>query len=804
MSDLPTGTVTFVFTDVEGSTRLLEELGAKRYAEALAEHRRLVREAVACHGGVEIDTQGDAFFVAFAEAADAVAASLAVQEALAPTPVRVRIGIHTGEARRTDEGYVGMDVHKGARIAAAGHGGQIVLSHAARERLAEVSARDLGEHRLKDVTEPVWLFQVGSDTFPPLKTISNTNLPRPASSFVGREREADDVTALIGAGARLVTLTGPGGSGKTRLAIEAAARLVGTFAHGVFWVGLATIRDPQLVVSTVAQTLGAKDVLAAHIGEKELLLLLDNLEQVVGAAPELAALVEACPNLRVLATSRELLRVRGEVEYAVLPLADSDAVALFCARARLEPTAAIGELCRRLDNMPLALELAAARTSALSPEQILERLARRLDLFKGGRDADPRQQTLRATIEWSHDLLSADEQRLFARLAVFAGGCTLESAETVCGADVDTLQALVEKSLVRHSGERFWMLETIREFALERLAASDEADEIRRRHGLHFVEIAEAANLSIDAVGRGQPTYARVLAEQDNLRAAIEWATEADVECGLRLGIALENFWITNDPTEGLRRLETLLERADGVDRALLARAYRDYGGCLDVAGDTERAKRAYTRSGELAREAGDDVAEANAIFRLGVVAQVQGDLAEARRLYEASLATFERLGDVSGQIQALGNLGWLTFEAGDREPGLAMIERARAMARDVGWVWWLAMEAGGLAQVAIDEGRFDDGEQHALDVVRLAKETQDRKQLLFGLAMLACAAAGRGASERAARLWATVEAEEPGPGRFWAFDREAYAARIPAVDGPVEVMPLDEAADYALEAAHA
>ena len=412
--DLPSGTVTFLFTDVEGSTRLLHQLGADGYAEALAEHRRILREAFARHGGVEVDTQGDAFFVAFPTARGALAAAALALEGLTPGPLRVRMGIHTGSPQLAEGGYVGVAVHRAARIAAAGHGGQVLVCAATVALIGTDGLHDLGEHRLKDFEEPVSLYQLGDERFPPLRTISNTNLPRPASSFVGRDKEVDEVASLLRDGVRLLTLTGPGGSGKTRLAIEAAAMLVPEFKAGVFWVGLAPLRDPALVTDTIAQTLGATDDLTEHIGEPELLLLLDNLEQVVTAAPELSSLVEACPNLRLLSTSRELLRVSGEVEYPVLPLADPEAVELFCARAGAKPDETVHQLCRALDNLPLALELAAARTSVLSPKQILERLSKRLDSLKGGRDADPRQQTLRATIEWSYELLIPQERQLFA------------------------------------------------------------------------------------------------------------------------------------------------------------------------------------------------------------------------------------------------------------------------------------------------------------------------------------------------------------------------------------------------------
>ena len=558
-SELPSGTVTFLFTDVEGSTALLHELGAEGYASALAEHRRVVREAFAAQGGVEVDTQGDAFFVAFPTAPGALAAAEEMLQGLAGGPISIRMGIHTGRPHVTGEGYVGRDVNLGARIAGAGYGGQVLLSKETAE-LIDAETTDLGEHRLKDFDEPVWIFQLGTDRFPPLKTISNTNLPRPASSFVGREREVADVATAIREGARLLTLTGPGGSGKTRLAIAAAIELVPEHRNGVFWVGLATLRDPALVAETIAQTLGAKDGLADHVGERELLLLLDNLEQVVEAAPELAALLESCPNLKLLVTSRELLRVRGEVEYPVPPLAEAEALELFRERSRLQPDETIAELCRRLDNLPLAVELAAARTSVLSPRQILERLAKRLDLLKGGRDAEARQQTLRATIAWSHELLDEPEQRLFARLAVFAGGCTLESAEQVADADLDVLQSLVDKSLVRHTDERFWMLETIREYALEQLEESGEADGLRRRHAEHYLALGEKAMAAMSRGYSGE-WVERLEREHDNLRAALDHlAAAGETELVLRLTGALADFWHdAGHVAEGRRRLETAL-----------------------------------------------------------------------------------------------------------------------------------------------------------------------------------------------------------------------------------------------------
>lgn len=579
----PRGTVSFLFTDVEGSTRLLQALGRERYGEVLREHRRLLREVWDRHDGYEVDTEGDAFLVAFAHASNAVAAAVDAQRALAAAEwpdgheLRVRIGIHTGEATERDGDYVGIAVHRAARIAAAANGGQVLVSETTRalsadERVAAASLHSLGLHRLKDFDEPAAIYQLGEGSFPPLKTVSNTNLPRPASSFVGREREIGEVVSLVREGVRLVTLSGPGGSGKTRLAIEAAADVVGEMTAGVFWVALATVRDPALVTETIGQVLGARDDLAVHIGSRQLLLVLDNLEQVIDAAAKLVALLTACPNLQLLVTSRELLRVQAETDYPVPPLDTPEAVKLFGQRAQLDPDSTIAELCVRLDNLPLAVELAAARTRVLTPAKILERLTQRLDLLKSGRDADPRQQTLRATIAWSHDLLAEGERRLFARLAVFAGGCTLEAAEDVIDADIDTLQSLVDKSLVRHSIGRFWMLETIREYAAERLEESGEAPMMQHRHAEFFLALAEEVELS-SRTGDQPALFERLSADNANLRQAVKWAREhGDIERELRLVTALWSYWLARGHVrEGRRWLEDALARTDEPPaRALL------------------------------------------------------------------------------------------------------------------------------------------------------------------------------------------------------------------------------------------
>jgi predicted ATPase/class 3 adenylate cyclase len=674
--DLPTGTVTFLFTDVEGSTRLLHELGTVAYAEALAEHRRIVRSAAAAEGGVEVDTQGDAFFFAFPSAPGAIAASQAITEQLAEGPIYLRIGLHTGTPLVTDEGYVGDDVHLAARVGAVGHGGQVLISQATRDLTHDRVLTDLGEHRLKDIDWAVSIFQLGSTSFPPLRTISNTNLPRPASSFVGRTAEMTEVLSLLEGGARLLTLTGPGGSGKTRLALEAAATLVPSYKAGVFWVGLSALRDPALVTETIAQTLGARDGLAEHIHERELLLLLDNLEQVIDAAPELARLVSACPHLVLLCTSRERLRVQGEVEYEVLPLASTEAVSLFCQRSGLAPTEAIDGLCARLDSLPLAVELAAARAKALTPEQVLERLGQRLDLLKGGRDADPRQQTLRATVEWSYDLLPQVEQALFRRFSVFAGGCVLESAEEVCDAKLDMLQTLVEKSLIRFSDERYWMLETIREYAGERLAESGEIEQLHRRHALHFALVAETANEEWRGDRHGY-WLARLASERENVRAAVKWTQCADAaEVGLRLAVGVSLFWRLRGPLgEGLRWLEHAVEAASDSPTGLRALALQRITQFRLRIGDPAGADHAAAASLALYRELEDELEVANALERVGETRAQLGDVLAAREHFSEALELLRTRGADGDLGDVLISSGYLELAQGNYERAAELFE---------------------------------------------------------------------------------------------------------------------------------
>ncbi len=818
MPELPSGTVTLLFTDIEGSTRLLHELG-ERYAEVLAEHRRVLREAFSRHGGIEVDTQGDAFFVAFARASDAVLAAGETQDALADGPVRVRIGVHTGEPVVTDEGYVGADVHRAARIMSAGHGGQVLLSETTRRLLDETEkVHDLGDHRLKDLTAPQRLYQLGDAHFPPLRTLYRTNLPIQPTPLVGRERELEEAGTLIRSH-RLLTLTGPGGSGKTRLALQLAAEAVEQFPDGVFWVPLQALRDPALVERAIGTSVGADDGLIEYVGNKRLLVLLDNFEQVVEAAPNVAALLAGTPHVTVLVTSREPLQVESEQRYPVEPLPEDDAALLFLERARavapaFRPTGVVGEICRRLDGLPLAIELAAARVALLEPEELLARLEQRLSLLASrSRDAPARQRTLRATIEWSYELLPPDEQELFRRLAVFRGSFTLEAAEAVCDGDLDALESLVVKSLVRRWGSgRLGMLDTIREYALELLHEAPDSDEVYRRHAEYFLTVAESANLNAGALRPGGQRLDIGLAEQDNFRGALAWALRSgSIALGFEIATALEQLWTLDDPNEGVRWFERLFDRpeAELVPHSLRAQALRAYGSSLGIAGRFAAAEEMWAQSLAVFEQLNDEHGRAVLLHRLGIAAIWRGELERARELVEVSDEIHQRTGDVWGRAQTTGTLGAIARDEGDERTALDLVRESAALAHEAGSPWWQSGALAELACLSLNAGLLEEGEARARESLAIAVQLRDRPGRIFGVGILARVAAERRQLERAGRLWGAIEDDDAvAPLGGWRRHRKECEDRIRELAGSEfdrglaegRALTLDDAVSIALE----
>jgi predicted ATPase/DNA-binding SARP family transcriptional activator len=733
--DLPVGTVTFLFTDIEGSTEQLARLGTARYSELLEEHRRLLRAASAQARGHEIGTQGDAFFAVFPSATGAVQAAAQAQRELAATPLQARMGIHTGEPLLLPTGYVGLDIHRASRICSAGHGGQVLISQPTRELVeaelpAGVTLRDLGEHRLKDLTRPQRLTQLVIEglrnDFPRLRTLENrpTNLPIQTTPLIGRKAELAIIEEQLRSNeVRLLTLTGPGGAGKTRLGVQVAAELLDDFPHGVFFVALAPILDPDLVLPTVAQTLGIADtgaaslvdLIVAHLRHRRLLLVVDNFEHLLEAAPPLADLLTAAPDLKILVTSRIPLHISAEHEFAVTPLglpdpmhppdpssvAQYDAVALFIERARavkhdFEVTSAnapaIAEICVRLDGLPLAIELAAARVKLLSPPALLARLERSFDVLTAGpRDKPARQQTVRATIDWSFQLLVPEEQALFAHLAVFQGGCTLAAAEAVCGPEelLARLAALIDANVLRQEeqpdGEpRFEMLETIRSFALERLQEAGDRDEIRRRHAEYFLFVAE----QIEPNWR-EGDFDPLTLELDhaNFRTALKtFADLNDRESAVRLMVGLTIFWTSRGHLRDFAHWTDIgVQWADDLPLGLQARVW-------DSASITWRWRRDLMRAAEFAlkalettRRAGERNDEAWALRQLGVIAHLGGNLDEARSRYDEAARLFRQLDEPQGIRIVTHDQGVLAIERGDFAAAHALLEDALAQARELG-----------------------------------------------------------------------------------------------------------------------
>jgi predicted ATPase/class 3 adenylate cyclase len=798
---LPSGTVTFLFTDIEGSTRLLHELGPSGYAQELSEHRRVIREAVAAHDGVEVDTQGDAVFVAFSTAVEAAAAAQTAVEGLAQGPIRVRMGLHTGSPDVTGEGYVGLDVHRGARIAALAHGEQVLVSPTTAALLDQELLRDLGEHRLKDFEDAVRIYQLGDRDFPPLRTPGIVELPTPATPFLGRERELfDAVSVVYERDPRVLTVVGPGGTGKTRFTIE-LARLLGDDADGgTVFIPLAALRDAEFVLPEVADRLGAASAdptaIAARVGQRRTHVVCDNLEHLLpGAARPLAELVSAVPALRLFATSREPLRIQGEAELDLPPLMREEAVALFCERAQavrpdVTATDAVVQLCERLDGLPLALELAAARTKVLPPETLLDRLTDRLDALKGTRDAEERHLTLRATIAWSYDLLDNAEQSLYASLGVFRGGCTLETAESVCDADLDTLASLLDKSLLRRrtgrlGEERYWMLETIREFAIERLRESGGAEELYRRHAERMLEIAREWHLG-EADTEGHIELA--LSERDDLRAALDWSETHDPTFGVELAVELSHLWNVAGPQEGLDRIQRLLDRAGSIPMSLRARALRACAAAADLAGHDELAERMSLESHDLYTQLGDEEGVAMLEHMMAVAAWRREAWGRMRELTEHSLV-LARGRFTYVEISNYWLSGQLALHDGDAESAVELTRRSAELARGEGWTWWESGQRHELLMLALVRGDLDEADREGRVALEMERALENRLWALYTLAGLAQVALARGDLQRAGVLWGAAEREGQSLPR-WPDERARRGgalleeARAPFLDG--------------------
>jgi predicted ATPase/class 3 adenylate cyclase len=765
LSELPVGTVTFLFTDIEGSTRLLADVGDAAYGAILDTERALITAAAEAEGGTLFGSEGDAHFVAFASAPAAIRAAASAQRALArhpwaARPVRVRMGIHTGAAQLIGDDYVGLEVHRAARVAAAGHGGQVLVSEASKALVvdapAELGLRELGVFRLKDLARPERLFQLEADdletTFPPLRTLDVTpnNLPPQLTSFIGRP-EVETAAGLLGR-SRLLTLTGPGGTGKTRLSLTLAGDCAERFPDGAWFVPLAPVTDPDLVASAIAASIGVLapgqrpiDGVRNHLRERTALLVLDNFEQVVAGAPVVAELLRDAPRLTVIASSRAPLRIAGEQEFPVPPLSlpaagaasaaevmASEAVRLFVERAvTVRPDFAlnddnagdVAEIVRRLDGLPLAIELAAARIRILSPSAMARRLDDRLSLLTaGGRDLPERQRTLRGAIDWSHDLLEPDDRRLFARLGIFAGGGPIEVAVAVCQLPGDPapldveggLERMTEQSLVRinddaHGDIRFEMLETIREYALTRLEATGETATLRDRHADAFLDFLAAA--AADGPGRADQgrRLDRLEDEHDNLRAAFEHlVAQGDTAKAADLGYRAWRFWhMRGHLIEGRARLDTVLAMPAWTEAPSLPRlrALEAAGGLAYWAGDTPAASGFYAEAVEVARALGDEAELANALYnRFFAHRSTSGiddwiaTLAEDRSLLDEALAIWTRLGDEVGVAKAHWGIAEHSAYAGDDATAEASATLALAIferAEDHFWIAWAHFTRG-------------------------------------------------------------------------------------------------------------
>ena len=874
---LPSGTLTFLFTDIEGSTKLLNALGTERFHEVLAVHTKALRAAFA-DGGTEIRTQGDSLFVVFHSAPKAVRATAAAQRALAaarfPHDVvcRVRMGMHTGigtpASAEAGADYVGIDVHRAARIAAIANGGQVLLSGTTATLVGQdlgegTTLRDLGEHRLKDLAQPERIYQLVMDglpsDFPPVRSLDRTpnNFPTQLTTFIGRGTEMRDGLRLLD-GTRLLTLTGPGGTGKTRLSLQLAAEAAHDFPDGAFWVPLAPISDPALVPSTIAHALGVhiggkEDPLERvldHVRGKRMLLVLDNFEQILSAAGAVSSLLASGSDLKVIASSRAPLRISGEQEFPVPPLelpdperlqsldalAQSDAVRLFIERARAvkpdfmvtaENAAALAEICNQLDGLPLAIELAAARVKLLSPQAMLPRLRKGLDLLASSSpDRTDRQRTLRGAIAWSYDLLDDGLRRFFARGAAFVGGAMLEQLEAVCGPAseiggevLDRTSELLDNSLIRQqeaAGEpRFRMLVTIREFAMEKLAAGGEETVIRERQLAAYLALAERAAPELQ--GNDQRRWLDLVEiEHDNMRAALEHAiSRADTGAAARLLFALWRFWqVRGYLHEGMVWAERVLAMP-GADRSSRLRALETAGGLAYWLGDMSSSGRFYREAYELSDTQGTETERAKNAYNLSFAYMFAGrdEHAKAFALLEEALAIYRKVGDRASIGRTAWALGSLYGEGPDKThedflKAKQFSHEALAEHRAFGNRFDIAWDLYGTGLSALKLGELDDAERDWREALQMFAEASDLSGINLHLSNFAELAKARGDLERLYALVgaSTALSQRTGVGLanlFGVTEGRIVAADVPSEHRPAFdrgfAMTTEEAIAYAL-----
>jgi predicted ATPase/class 3 adenylate cyclase len=821
MTQLPTGTVTFLFTDIEGSTRLLTE-AADAYRTLLEDHRRLIREAVEGHGGAIFGTEGDAVFAVFGHAAAALAAAADAQRALAEYPwsagreVRVRAGVHSGEVTLTDGDYVGLAVHEVARISAAANGGQVLVSGTTHELAAvarhpAVELRDLGEHRLKDVSRPVRLYQlVGeglSDQSLPPRTLESrpNNLPAQLTSFVGRG-ELNEGRRLL-AGTRLLTLTGSGGTGKTRLGLQLAADVSDDFPDGVFFVPLDAVREPAVVPSAIVGALGLREPgpggaappltrLVDHLRDRSALLVLDNFEQVIDAASLVAQLLREAPKVKTIVTSRIPLRISGEQEFPIPPLSvpqpgavtaaqalQSEAIVLFMERAAAarpdfsltdENAAVVVDIVRRLDGLPLAIELAAARTRALSVRALAERLDQRLSVLSGGaRDLPARQQTLRGTIDWSYELLEQADRALFERFGVFASAACLVEAEPVCGPPeelgeevLDGLISLTEMSLVRPvpgaiEDPRFAMLATIREYAADRLADRPEAEALRTRHAVAYLALVEAAAPHLLGP-RQRLLLDRLEQDHDNLRLALDWTIErGEAAFALRFLTGIWRFWqIRGYLTEGWERAQRVLAipEAGGQPSALRARAIGAAGSIAYWRGDGVRAYELYRDALELARISGEPAILAEALNNFGFASRpetqrTQSVYVAGRPYFEEAVGLYRQLDDNDGLAAATWALASSYIDTKEFDTARRLIEESLVLYRETNNRFGMGWALFGLVHLSFREERLDVAVDPLVEALQVFAEGGDLSGIVMCLIGMAIGARAIGAKEAHWRL---------------------------------------------------